>query len=459
MVQPASKRLLTEANAATTYAARGRAKVADGIFAAISESLNAGRSAALQVQGDSTGNATDEWVYLTTQWLAAQHSTAHVKYKLWNDITQAYDGWTTVQAGASGERHAPFLGANVTRSLYHPQTAIPHVAGDIDIRARLSMDDWTPATSACIVARYGASGARGWKLNVGTGGAIDFTYTTDGITNIQKVSTALGYTDGSEGWIRITLDVDNGTGGHTWKAYKSTDGTTWTEVGSSVVNTGGAIVLPDVVQEFEIGGRGFVGEPWAGKLYEVQIRDGIDGKIISPQPIDSWIPRAASGAYVPGYFAGSPTLYVLNGSHPGSAYSYHLDTTRHPKMVHPYAGSLLFQSCSHNDSTNVGAAYLSSRDSWLALNDARSAGSQTVLITQNPQTAPIGADSASCHARRRLLLMAWGARKGLAVVDTYKAFQDDSRGLAALLQSDGIHPNTTGSQLWADTVKAAFSAA
>lgn len=77
----------------------------------------------------------------------------------------------------------------------------------------------------------------------------------------------------------------------------------------------------------------------------MQVRDGIDGKAVSPQPIDAWSPRASSGSFVAGSFGGSPTLYVLNGSHPGAAYTYFPDTTRHPKMVHPYAGSLAFQSC------------------------------------------------------------------------------------------------------------------
>lgn len=436
-----------------------RPKIADGIFAAVSESLKSGRSAAVQLQGDSTGNASYEWYYLLTQWLRDQNPTCHVKYKLWNDTTQAYDGWTVVQAGAAGERHAVFLGANITRTFYTPQTAIPHIGGDIDIRARLAMDDWTPAATAGIVTRYGAAGARAWKLSINTAGAIDFTWTTDGTTNIQKVGTALGFADGTEGWVRVTLDVDNGQGGYTWKAYKSTDGVAWTEVGSSVTTTGGATSIFDAAQEYEIGGRGFAGEAWAGKMYEVQIRDGIDGKIVNAQPIDSWRPRGVSGTYVAGTFGGSPTLYVLNGSNPGAAHGYFTDAARHPKMVHPYTGSLLFQSCSHNDGDNTGNTYLAARDSWLDLNDARVPGSQTVIVTQNPQQAPIGDDLINNHARRRLLLMSWAARKGIATIDTYKAFREDSRGLSALLETDGIHPNTVGSQLWADTVTGAFAAA
>ncbi|WP_422758304.1 hypothetical protein [Paenarthrobacter sp. C1] len=433
-----------------------RPKVADGIFAAEDEALRAGRSACRQWQIDSTGNATYEPPYLLTLRQAAKHPTAHVKYKLWDHATQGYGAWNTVQAGAAGERHAVFSGANITRTFYTPQAAIPHIAGDFDVRARLSMNDWTPGAVSGIVSRYGAAGSRGWKLSIGATGLIDFTWTTDGTTNIQKVSSAAaGFADGTEGWIRATLDVDNGLGGYTWKAYKSTDGVTWTEIGSSEVTTGGATSIFDAPQEYEIGGRGFNAEAWAGKLYEVQIRDGINGKIVNPQPIDSWIPRGVSGSYVAGTFGGSATLYVLNGSNPGSDYAYFSDPARHPKMVHPYAGSLLMQACSHNDGSNTGVAYLASREAWLALNDSRAPGSQTVLITQNPELpgGTVGLDNINNHARRRPLLMAWGSRRGLVVIDTYKAFLDDPRGVDALLESDKLHPNVEGSLVAADAIE------
>lgn len=450
------------AEVATPLIAR-RARLADGVFSAVDGALEDGRCAAIQVQSDSTGNAPDEWVYLLSEWLVDRHPTAHVKYKIWNDAAQAYAAWFDLQGGAAGERHIPFDGTT-TRSMFQPVSAIPHIGGDIDIRVRLSMDDWTPAVTGCIVARYGAAGARGWKLNINSGGAIDFTFTTDGTTNIQKVSTATGFADGSTGWVRVTLDVDNGAGGYTWKAYKSIDGVAWTELGSSIVTTGGPVTLFNAAQEYEVGGRGFVGEPWAGKVYEVQIRDGIDGRIVNPQPIDSWVPRAASGAYVPGRFGGSPTLYILNGSHPGAATSYFADSTRHPKMVHPYAGSLMFQSCCHNDGENTGAAYLASRDAWLALSETRAPGSQTVIPTQNPEVPPVPDHMIAQHSRRRALLMTWAARKGLAVVDTYKAFTDNPDGAAALIQADGVHPTVSvgdgnsGMEVWLKAITNAWDA-
>lgn len=441
----------------------GRARLSDGIFSTIDAALDSGGTAAIQVQGDSTGNATDEWVYLLGQWAAARHTDAHVKYKVWSDATQAYGSWSTLQAGPSGEVHAPFDAANL-RTMFIAQAEIPHVPGDFDIRVRAALDDWTPAATMCLAARYGAAGSRGWRVAINTSGGIDFLWTTDGTTNIQKVTaTPTGFANGTEGWVRVTLDVDNGAGGYTWKAYTSTDGVTWTEIGSSITAVGGATSFFDAPQEYEIGGRGSTGELTTGKIFEVQLRDGIDGRIINPQPITAWMPRIASGQFLAGHFAGGPTLYILNGSHPGAASSYLADATRHPKMVHPYPGSLIFQSCSHNDGSSFGAAYVAARDAWLALTDARAPGSQTVILTQNPEVSPIAEPSIHAHAVRRRLLSAWAARSGLVLVDVYKRFLDAPGGAASLLQADGIHPTvsigdgTKGEDVWLDAITDAWT--
>lgn len=59
------------------------------------------------VLGDSTGNATDEWVYLMAQWLAAECPTHTVKYRLFSlgtivpsGGTDTWGSYTTIQTGS-----------------------------------------------------------------------------------------------------------------------------------------------------------------------------------------------------------------------------------------------------------------------------------------------------------------------------------------------------------------------
>jgi hypothetical protein len=57
----------------------------------------------IMVVGDSTGNATTEWVYLTAQWLATKCPTHTVKYRLWGSgdgSTQVWGSYSTIQTGS-----------------------------------------------------------------------------------------------------------------------------------------------------------------------------------------------------------------------------------------------------------------------------------------------------------------------------------------------------------------------
>jgi hypothetical protein len=451
---------LAGASAGRVKALEQNPTISAGAFRQIMQSLGGGESAWLTVLGDSTGNETTEWPYLLAQWLGSQYPSCRVQHALWNDTNQRYDPWTVVQA-AAGERYVAFT--NPGRTAFLRPDAFTMPTGDIDIRVKLAMDDWTPAAQTAIAARYGGAGSRGFFFAIGATGTIDFNWTTDGTTNIQKVSSATGFTDGTAGWVRVTLDVDNGAGGYTWTAYTSTDGDTWTQVGISNVTTGGATsIFVPTTTNWEIGGRGGNGSMLAGKVYEVQIRDGIDGKTVNPQPVDAWLFNPTSGSNIIPSFGGSPTLYILNGSRSGADLTYLADSTRMPLMTRSAPGQLVFLSTSHNDADKVGASLTSAWDSWLTALKARLPGAAFCLLTQNPEISPRTLDLTKPHAQRRRELMTWAARSGVYCIDTYGAFQADPRGVAALLNVDGIHPtnaagSNAGSQLWADTVKRAFT--
>lgn len=64
------------------------------------------------VTGDSTGNEATEWVYLMTQWLAAQCPTHSVKYRLFDDGTTSWGSYATLQTGTGPA--LPFSGSPFT---------------------------------------------------------------------------------------------------------------------------------------------------------------------------------------------------------------------------------------------------------------------------------------------------------------------------------------------------------
>jgi hypothetical protein len=243
--------------------------------------------------------------------------------------------------------------------------------------------------SQAIMAKWGSSGgSRSWLLDMDNSGKLRFQWSADGTATVATLtaSAGLGFSANSERWVRATLDVDNGSGGYTVTAYSSTDGITWTQQDQSVVTAGGATSLYNPTsQDYEIGGFGFTGFTLrGGKFYEAQIRNGIDGKIVNPQPIESWIPRNASGGLEAGEFGGGATLYVVNGAVSGADYDF-LGNVNFDLLLPPFPGSLVFISCGHNDNNLVEAAFIANKDAWQAKIDARCPRNQSVWLTPEPE--------------------------------------------------------------------------
>ena len=144
--------------------------------------------------------------------------------------------------------------------------------------------------------------------------------------------------------------------------------------------------------------------------------------------------------------AGSGTykLTVWNGSVGGKVESYPLGG-RFAAMVDTPVPDLVFLGYGHNN----GAETFRFRWRMTALVERilwQQPQAEVVLLTQNPATA-----NTSQQARVGEI-MRLARQKSLPIAHTLRAFQRDPRGVAALLNGDGIHPNADGSQLWADVV-------
>jgi hypothetical protein len=154
-----------------------------------------------------------------------------------------------------------------------PDEAALDITGDIDIRAYIEADDWTPPTSDAIVAKWTTSGnQRSYQLQVISAGTLRLLWSTDGTAETTATSTvATGIADGTSKWIRATLDVDNGASGYDVKFFLSDDGATWTQLGTTT--TGGAVTsIFSGSANVEIGTfSGGSSGPFGGKFYRAQV--------------------------------------------------------------------------------------------------------------------------------------------------------------------------------------------
>lgn len=161
-----------------------------------------------------------------------------------------------------------------------PDSAALSITGDIDIRARISLNDWTPSAEQVLVGKWLATGnQRSYSLRLTTGGTFYVTTSNDGtavVTTTANAANAL--TNGQTYWIRATLDVDDGAGNRVANFYfapdSETEPTVWTSIGTTVTVAGTTSIF-DGTAALEIGSFNGGSSPAAGRLYRVIIRPNL----------------------------------------------------------------------------------------------------------------------------------------------------------------------------------------
>jgi hypothetical protein len=164
-----------------------------------------------------------------------------------------------------------------------PDSAALSFTGDIDIRMKVRLPDWTPAVTNTLAAKYHTTGnQRSWLFQVNTTGLLQFIWSPNGTSPsaLTKTSTvAAGFADGAVGWVRVTLDVDNGASGNDVKFYTSTDGSSWTQLGSTVTTATATSIFDSTavveVGAFSSGTTDFL----LGDVYSLAVYDGIAGTL------------------------------------------------------------------------------------------------------------------------------------------------------------------------------------
>lgn len=399
-------------------------------------------STAIIILSDSTGiqpSSTTAWPYLLAQAYAAAFPSAAVVVRVWNDATQDYDAATNITANT--ERYVRIAANDGTARTRSTEQAAVSAFSNLDLRVDVAPDDWTPASTAGLVGRWGGAGAKSHRLKLRTDGKLELEVTTDGSTSITATSTvATGFTDGVRKKVRVTrLDSSGAV-----NFYTADPGTTaWTQLGTQVSATSGA--LATVTRDYELGGTGsqFM---VPGNYFGVQYRADIDnGKIVNPQPIESWWNSENVSP-----MQGAPTIYFYVGAKGGADAAYLTDATRGPKLVPPhYIPAIGLVNNGHNESTSITiASFFTAMDGFKTLLNSRCNGATMAVMTQNPRTDGVE----ESHRRHMNWLRGWALRNAAPLIDVYGAFLADTTAIADNLQGDGLHPDASGAVLWANTV-------
>lgn len=161
-----------------------------------------------------------------------------------------------------------------------PDSDALDITGDLDLRARLSLSDWTPAALQSALTKYFSAGnQRSYLLQVTSTGLLSLWLSPDGTgasANQATSTVATGIADGTAKWIRATWRKSD----RRTQFFLSDDGSTWTQLGTDVTHPVSSVFASTSV--LSIGGKPQDNaELLAGRVYSASVRNGIDGTVVA----------------------------------------------------------------------------------------------------------------------------------------------------------------------------------
>jgi hypothetical protein len=182
-------------------------------------------------------------------------------------------GWQ-VNGSNFGYERLPGLAANYCSA---PSSSALSITGDIDLRFQGSLPSWSSTSSPVFLAKGWTSGTAQFVFFIGAAGALSLRISTNGTTYaINVLSTAnVPFTANQVGWVRVTWSQSLSQA----KFYTSTDGITWTQLGTTVTATASAIFTSSAVLELGSQNTG-ASNPLLGNMYRAQVYNGIAGTLV-----------------------------------------------------------------------------------------------------------------------------------------------------------------------------------
>ncbi len=156
-----------------------------------------------------------------------------------------------------GSLYLPGIAGNYASA---PDSAALSITGDIDLQARVALDDWTPAQETAIVSKYIATDDhRSYMFVVRSGstGDLRLYWSEDGVNLLTGTSSvAPTVSDGDYLWIRAILDVDGGPIGQgRVNFYTGGSGAspTWVQLGDEAGGGSAPTSIFDGLHPVEVG--------------------------------------------------------------------------------------------------------------------------------------------------------------------------------------------------------------
>ena len=209
-------------------------------------------------------------------WNGSPGATGYNVFRSTNGVS-----FTQVATGVTGTGYADtqYLRLPSSGTVSTPSSGALAITGDIDIRVKVSLDNWTPSDYAYLAARDSYSSAHAYAFYLNPGGDPLFLWSPDGTNaNLQITgsTTVPSFANGSTQWLRVTRSASSGVVTY----YTSSDGVSWSQLGSQVSGPTGSMYAG--TQPLSLGSYG----PGAlhfltGDFYYAEVRSGINGTVVA----------------------------------------------------------------------------------------------------------------------------------------------------------------------------------
>jgi hypothetical protein len=156
-----------------------------------------------------------------------------------------------------------------------PDSAALDITGDVDVRARMTLANWASNIGGMVITKGNAN----YQMYMFSSGVLRFVALASPANVVHNATAAVSFAAGATGWIRATLDADNGAGGYDLRFWQSSDGTNWTQVGTTIVGPA-PVTLTTNSGALVVGNNASGTEPQLGNMLRAQVRDGINGTVV-----------------------------------------------------------------------------------------------------------------------------------------------------------------------------------
>lgn len=151
--------------------------------------------------------------------------------------------------------------------------------GDLDVRVLVAPDEWQPDFWQMFLGQYDSQpNDRSWRFGIDVFDAVVGNFSSDGFEDLggnRPLTDSFG--DGRRKWVRMTIEPTGGL----LRFWSSNGGTVWTHLGDD-------FTFDPIDGLHDSRGRVYIGtdrpgsdNPFAGKLYYIEIRDGLNGPVIA----------------------------------------------------------------------------------------------------------------------------------------------------------------------------------